>query len=127
MLDTPRVRLRALWTLDGMDAIRPATVIAALDDPSSEVRVSAIRVAERWLSEADHPIQAAVMKRLDDADPAVRRQLAASIGVFPQAAREAAAAAVLERHGSDPVVMDAVLSGLRGSESAVLARLLEKR
>ena len=48
-----RTRLHALWTLDGIDAIEPATVIKALDDPSRDVRVSAIRIAERWLGDAE--------------------------------------------------------------------------
>ena len=122
-----RTRLHALWTLDGLDAILPATVTAALEDPSRDVRLSAIRIAERWLGEANHPIQAAVLKRLDDPDGAVHQQLAASIGALPPGARESAAVAVLERYGNDPVVMDAVLSGLRGSEMAVLDRLLSSR
>ena len=119
-----RARLHALWTLDGIDAIQPATVMAALDDPSREVRLAAIRIAERWLGEPNHPMQAAVLKRLDDRDWAVHQQLGASIGAFTAGARESAAVAVLERFGNDPVVMDATLSGLRGSESAVLERLL---
>jgi hypothetical protein len=64
------------------------------------------------------------LKRLDDTDWAVRYQLAASIGVLPPGIRESAAVDVLDRYGNDPVVMDAALSGLRGSESAVLDRLL---
>jgi mono/diheme cytochrome c family protein/glucose/arabinose dehydrogenase len=120
----PRTRLHALWTLDGIDAIQPATVITALEDGSRDVRASAIRIAERWLSEADHPIQAAVLKRLEDSDWAVRHQLAASIGTLPQGARETAAMALLERHAADPIAVDAVLSGLRGSERAVLESLM---
>jgi putative membrane-bound dehydrogenase-like protein len=119
-----RTRLHALWTLDGVDAIQPANVVAALEDPSRDVRAAAIRIAERWLGELNHPIQAAVLKRLDDTDWAVRYQLAASIGVLPAGIRESAAVDVLDRYGNDPVVMDAALSGLRGSESAVLERLL---
>jgi hypothetical protein len=122
-----RARLHALWTLDGIDAIQPATVTAALDDPSREVRLAAIRIAERWLGEPNHPMQAAVLKRLDDSDWAVHQQLGASIGAFSADARESAAVAVLERFGNDPIVMDATLSGLRGSESAVLERLLAGR
>ena len=118
-----RTRLHALWTLDGIDAIEPATVTKALEDPSRDVRVAAIRIAERWLGEASHPIQAAVLKRLDDADWAVRRQLAASLGALPPGARETAAVSLLERYGDDPIAMDAALSGLRGSEAAVLAKL----
>lgn len=121
----PRTRLRALWTLDGLDAIEPALVTKALDDPSRDVRASAIRIAERWLGEPNHAMHAVVLKRLDDADWWVRQQLAASIGMLPAAAKESAAVAMLERHAGDPVIMDATLSGLRGSEPAVLERLLQ--
>ena len=120
-----RARLHALWTLDGIDAIEPATVTKALEDPSRAMRVAAIRIAERWLSVPDHPMQAAVLKRLDDADWAVRRQLAASLGALPSGAREAAAVSLLERYGDDPITMDAALSGLRGSEAAVLEKLAQ--
>jgi glucose/arabinose dehydrogenase len=120
----PRARLHALWTLDGMDAIDLATVTAALDDTDRDVRVSAIRLAERWLPEPGHPIQALVLKRLDDRDWAVRQQLAASLGALPPGPREAAIVALLERYGDNPIVMDAALSGIRGSEDAVLERLL---
>lgn len=120
-----RTRLHALWTLDGIDAIEPATVTKALEDRSRDVRASAVRLAERWLGEANHPIHAAVMKRLDDADWAVRHQLAASLGAMPRGSREAAALSLLERHADDPITIDAVLSGLRGGEAAALERLME--
>jgi hypothetical protein len=119
-----RTRLHALWTLDGIDAVEPATVTQALDDPSPDVRASAIRVAERWLGEANHPIQAAVLKRLGDGSWVVRRQLAASLGALPPGLREMAAISLVERYGDDPITMDAALSGLRGSEAAVLERLI---
>ena len=46
-----RTRLHALWTLDGIDGVEPATVSSALDDPSRDVRVAAMRIAERWLGD----------------------------------------------------------------------------
>jgi len=122
-----RTRLHALWTLDGLDAIDVATVQKALEDSSRDVRVSAVRISERWLPEAGHPIQASVLKRLDDSDWQVRQQLAASLGVLPQDAREAALVSLLERYADDPVVMDAALSSLRGREAAVLERLMSVR
>lgn len=121
----PRAKLHALWTLDGLDAIEPATVTKALEDPSSDVRMSAIRIAERWLATPNHPIATAVLKLTGDTHWSVREQLAASLGVLPSGPREAAAAAILERHASDPVVVDATLSGLRGSEPVVLEKLLQ--
>jgi len=118
-------RLHALWTLDGLDAIGSAEVARALADKSPEVRASAIRLSERWLANADDPLGTAVLKLMDDASWTVRRQLAASIGELPQPVREQAGTAMLERYGSDPILVDAVISGLRGSEAAVLERLFQ--
>ena len=56
----------------------------------------------------------------------MRQQLAASLGALPAGPRETALASLLERHGDDPIVMDAALSGVRGSEAAVLEKLLSR-
>jgi mono/diheme cytochrome c family protein/glucose/arabinose dehydrogenase len=120
-----RARLKALWVLDGLDAIEPTDVMPALSHANRDVRVSALRLSERWLRTANHPIVGVVMKRLDDTDWAVRRQLAATLGELPAGSKEAALASILERHGDDPIAVDAALSGARGSELAVLDRLLQ--
>jgi mono/diheme cytochrome c family protein len=65
-----------------------------------------------------------VLARLDDTDWAVRRQLAATLGELPPADRIDQLATMLERHGDDPVVVDAAISGLRGQETDMLTRLL---
>ena len=122
----PRTRLHALWTLDGLDAIDPATVVSALDNPSRDVRVSALRLSERWIGDASSPVIAAVLKRATDADPAVRRQLAATLGELkagPQ--KEDAIATLLVQHGDDPITVDAAISGLRGSEPVVMDKVLQ--
>ena len=120
-----KTRLHALWTLDGLDAIEPAQVVTALDDQAREVRVGAIRISERWLAEPNSPVTAAVLKRLDDREWPVRQQLAASLGAMTGEARDRAVVTLLDRGGDDPIVLDAALSGLRGSEQAVLERLLQ--
>jgi mono/diheme cytochrome c family protein len=120
-----RGRLKALWVLDALDAIEPNDVMAALSHADRDVRVSALRLSERWLRMANHPIHGAVMKLLDDKDWAVRRQLAATLGELQSGSKEAAIAGMLERHGDDPVAVDAALSGARGIELAVLDRLLQ--
>jgi mono/diheme cytochrome c family protein/HEAT repeat protein len=121
----PRTRLHALWTLDGLDSLDPAMVISALEDKSRDVRANAVRLSERFLAESNAPVQAALLKHVDDADWLVREQLAASLGALPPGARESALTSLLERHADDPVLVDAGLSGLRGSEAAVLANLLK--
>lgn len=121
----PRTKLHALWTLDGLDALQPDMVIKALDDPSRDVRMSALRLSERWLTEGNTIVQAAVLKRMDDNDWSVRYQLAASLGALPQGGRERALANVVSASGADPIALDAALSGARGSEGVVLEDVLQ--
>ena len=104
-----RTRLHALWTLDGLDAIEPAQVERALVDKSPDVRASAIRLSERWLGDPAQAIGGAVVKLMDDVSWTVRRQLAASIGAPPPAARLERATALPERYGDDQILVDAAL------------------
>ena len=120
-----RTKLHALWTLDGMDAIRPEVVVTALKDPSRDVRAAAIRIAERFLGD-NATVRSAVLDRMTDTDWTVRLQLAASVGLMQAAQRDAAAAELLGRYGDDQFVADATLSGLRGAERAVLEVLLRQ-
>jgi mono/diheme cytochrome c family protein len=119
-----RTRLHALWTLDGLDALESAQVERALSDTSPDVRASAVRLSERWLAGPEQPFGDAVPKLADDVSWTVRRQVAASIGQLPDGARIERATAMLARYGGDPILVDAALSGLRGSEAAVLDRVL---
>ena len=121
----PRAKLHALWTLDGLDALQPDIVIKALDDTSRDVRMSALRLSERWLTEGNAAVQTAVLKRIDDKDWSVRYQVAASLGAMPQGARERALATVLAARGDDPIALDAALSGARGTEGVVLENVLQ--
>ena len=59
-----RTRLHALWTLDGLGALAPALVVRALGDTAADVRLSAVRLAERWLKEGDAAIASAVVRAL---------------------------------------------------------------
>ena len=121
----PRTRVKALWVLDGIDNIDVGTVAKALTDPSRDVRTSAVRIAERWMGETNSPVQAAVLKLIDDPDWQVREQVAASLGALPAGPKETAVASLLQKHADDPVAMDAALSGARGSEPAILEKLLQ--
>ena len=120
-----RTRLQALWILDALDTIDVQTITRALQDDAPEIRVAGIRIAERWLGEPNHPIQAAVLARTSDTNWWVRQQLAASLGVMPAGPRESSVVALLEKAGDDPVVMDAAISSLRGVESAALSRMID--
>jgi mono/diheme cytochrome c family protein len=120
-----RYRLQAMATLDGMDSIDAATVTTALNDKSPDVRAGAIRMSERWLSEAGNPLQAEVIKKMDDPSYTVRRQLAASLGEMPKDARVDPVVTVMRKYGNDDVTVDAAVSSLGGQEADALAKLLD--
>ncbi|HYT73955.1 MAG TPA: HEAT repeat domain-containing protein, partial [Vicinamibacterales bacterium] len=120
-----RTRLHALWTLDGMGALEASDAEHALTDKSPDVRASALRLSEHWLSDPGHPLATAVLKLMDDVSWTVRRQLAATIGELPLAVRVQPAVAMLERYGNDPILVDGAISGLRGGEADVLGKLLQ--
>lgn len=120
-----RTRVHALWTLDGLDAITTGHVQLALDDPSPDVRAAALRIAERWIDVPSHVLHALVIARTADPDARVRLQAAATLGTLADGDRKwDAAAALLQARGDDPVLVDVVLSGLRGAERPVFDRLV---
>ena len=121
--DKWQTRLHALWTLDGLGAIEPALVTAALAEKQPEVRNSAIRLAERWLGQPGHPLVAEIAKRVEDDNPWIRAQLGASLGALPAGPREDLLERLLRRAGDEPVTVDAALSSLRGSELIMVDRL----
>jgi mono/diheme cytochrome c family protein/glucose/arabinose dehydrogenase len=121
-----RTRLHALWTLEGLEAIDVATVRKALADVNADVRASAIRLSERWLDK-DQALRTAVLALVDDKNWNVRRQVAASLGEMPAADRLAPAIAILTREGADPMIVDATISSLKGSEAEVLTRVMQAR
>ena len=96
-------------------------------DLNPDVRAAGVRISERWLGQPDPAVAAAVVKLAADPHWTVRRQVAASIGELPAAARVDPAAAILARDGADAIVVDAVVSSLKGVENEVLTRVLQAR
>jgi mono/diheme cytochrome c family protein len=119
-----RAKLHALWTLDGLNALRSPEVQRRFTDASAEVRANAIRLSERWVG-SDAALASAMLTLASDRNWNVRRQVAASLGELPGASKVSAAGAMLAREGSDPVIVDAVISGLKDQESEVLDLVLQ--
>ena len=120
-----RTKLHAMWTLDGLGEIDAGTVERALGDASADVRAAGLRLSERWLAQPPASLSAAVLKLGADRNWNVRRQFAASLGEMAEPARTDAAVALLLKEGNDPIIVDATISGLKGVEADVLARVAQ--
>ncbi|MBI4624112.1 MAG: HEAT repeat domain-containing protein [Verrucomicrobia bacterium] len=121
-------RLHALWTLEGLAALRVDDLIAALGDKSAKIRAAAVRLAEPWLGNRDDArLLTAVTKANEDPASGVRLQVAASLGEVKTPEAEAALATLLAHHATQPYVIGAVASGLKGRELEFLQRLGQDR
>ena len=118
------VRLKALWTMEGLGALDPAVIARAMDDPSPKVRATAIRLSEPFLAANDLGLLNAVSKHSRDASREVRLQVALSLGEAKSPDREAVLAELLHREATAPFLTAAVVSGLAGSELGFLERLV---
>lgn len=114
-------RIQALWTLDGLQSSDKATTLKALDDASPDVRAAAVRISEHWLTDA--AVKAAVVKKGDDADKIVRRQVTATLGELPKEERLAPIVAMMKKYSDDAILNDIAVSGLSGQEAEVLKQM----
>ncbi len=120
-----RVRLQALWTLNGLESMDQPSVLKALDDSSVEVRAAAIRLSEQWLAEPG-PVRTVVLGKMGDANWQVRRQLAASLGEMPREQRLQPVIDLLNRYAGDSITVDIAVSGISGQESEALSQILSR-
>ena len=121
----PLTRIHALWTLDGLDAVTPAQAAAALGDPSRDVRVTGLRIAERFIG-APGPVTTAFLRVIGDTgnDWSVRYQLAASAGALGDPDRVRALTQIIDLYGADYIALDAALSGFRTGDSLAVVEAL---
>jgi mono/diheme cytochrome c family protein len=118
-----RARVQAIWTLNGMGSLDADTVKKALEDSDPYVRNAALRGAEIYLAKGDASMLAAVMKKVDDSNWQIRRQLAASLGALPPDMRVAPVVTVMKKYDDDHITVDAAISGLKGQEADAMTQL----
>lgn len=123
-------RLHALWALDGIggDALDRPTLRAAFADAEPRVAATAVRLSERWLkspggeAEMAADVVALVRKR---SEPAVRLQLALTLGEIRSHGADLALRDLAIEAGRQPFLADAIVSGAAGRENALIESLLQ--
>jgi putative membrane-bound dehydrogenase-like protein len=119
-------RLHALWTLEGLQSLTPAAVIAALNDPSPGVRENALRLAE--LHQAGSPeVRNALLKLSRDPDVRVRFQLALTLGNVADSRVQAALLDIVHQDVESQWSRYAILSALRDGAANTLNTLMGRQ
>ncbi|MEM9348508.1 MAG: PVC-type heme-binding CxxCH protein [Planctomycetota bacterium] len=126
--DNPQARIHALWALEGMRKLDPEVLKTAGNSEDQRVRVQVLRLSEAFEGEPEARDFVALMLRYANESPnwAMDMQLALSAGVLasidtPQAYD--VLLGVLRRRGEDKLFHSAVVSGLRGKEAVMLAKI----
>ena len=107
-------RIHALWTLEGVNGLTPELLTTCFKDSDPKVRATAVRLASR-------PQSAELAKLVSDTSSDVQVALAFQLSAFPETLE--ATLTLATKAGSQPLVRDAILSGLRGRELEVLQTL----
>lgn len=104
---SPTNRVHILSVLDGLSALRPSTLLAALQDPHPRVRENAIRLAER---STNQEIIAQACRLSSDSDAKVCLQLALSIGQWQTDRAGESLVELAKRFADDPYMNSAIMS-----------------
>lgn len=116
-------RVTALSALDGLQALTPEVILAALRDADPRVRRHAVSLSERLLADAP-AVREAIYDLVSDPDLRVRYQLAFTLGETSGPRRNAALAQLAKRDPADLWIRTAVRSSLAEGAGAVLEALV---
>jgi putative membrane-bound dehydrogenase-like protein len=115
----PLARLHALWTLEGLKALRAESLRVALDDPYFSVRAAGAALAWRFLdagkklpaTEAEAaPLRDRLIRLAGDPDVRVRFQAAFSLAAIDPQARAEPLSKIALQDAQDPWARTAVLA-----------------
>lgn len=126
--DKPQARIHALWTLEGMRKLDAETLYAAGESYDQRVRAQVVRLSENFAGEEEAGSFVDLMASYGKETPnwALDMQLALSAGILADIENPKAydvLHGVLQRRGDDNLFNRAVISGLRGKEAVMLAKV----
>ena len=79
-------RIHALWTLEGIGALRPQTIVQLLKDPNAKMRIQAMRAGETLVKNGEKSLEPYYVSLLNDkdADVAVQAMLSNKFLKIPE-------------------------------------------
>jgi putative membrane-bound dehydrogenase-like protein len=116
-------RIGALYALAGLDAVTDHVLLAALSDADWQVRIHALRLADRR-QDVPPALCAAISALAADDRAEVRYQAAFSLGATPLEGRLPALVTLLHSDGDSPWFRAAIQSSLGDGGAAMVARIL---
>ncbi|MBO9573276.1 MAG: dehydrogenase, partial [Chitinophagaceae bacterium] len=120
----PAARLHALWTLEGLDELKPEIIVSALKDSVAGIRENAIRLAEIHLKQYPDLAKSLLTLQNDD-NVKVRYQLLCTLGYLDTPEAEQARQKLLFRDINDKWVQIAALTASSAHSGSLLNYVLK--
>lgn len=112
-------RLHALWTLEGMGAIKAEVLFAALEEPNPLLQNTALRMLEP-LAQKDAQLLKKVQDKMQglwsEAKPETALQIALTAGICDLKDKRSLLASLAQKYVATPLMRDAILSSLKDDE-----------
>ena len=118
----PETRVPALWSLEGLGALRDEVLAGALDDAHPGVRENALRLAAPRLA-VSAPLREKVVAHLADPAPRVRLEVAFALGGGRDWDRAALLARLARENLDDTWMQSAILSSAADCSGALFSAL----
>lgn len=118
-------RLHALWTLEGLGALKPDLIMNALKDSIGGIRENAVKLAELHLSKFPQ-LGKALLRLQSDKDPKVRLQLLLTLGFVTSQESSKARNNILFNDLNDKWVQIAALSASSSQSGSLLQVIINK-
>lgn len=123
--ESPRGRLHALWTLDGLEAVKLEDLELALQDPDSAVRIAGLRLLEPFFAGEDREDAVKLLfRRIGWFQGAEQIQVLLTLGQLRSNVGDAAMKSILMGGPTTRLRFDAAISGLGGRELEFLDLLI---
>ncbi|MCS7159536.1 MAG: HEAT repeat domain-containing protein, partial [Gemmatales bacterium] len=103
-----QARLRALWTLEGLNALSDELITRALSHPEPGLRENALILAEQRLNKSPD-LQERILTLTYDKNPRVRFQLALTLSVLPPEKSYPALAQLAHHDAEEPWIRQAIV------------------
>lgn len=120
----PLGRLHALYTLEGMNALKPELLVSALKDNTPGIRENAIKLSESFLK--DNGIQNALIGLQNETNAKVRFQLLCTLGFMETPEAVKARENLLFKNMEDPWMQIAALSAMPSTKNNLLGAVLNR-
>jgi len=122
----PVTRIHALWTLQGLDALRQSDLVALLSHPGEPLRPQALTaLVGLWNKETYPDYLPAVRQLLSERDSLLAPYVAYAVnGLFPVSAQTAEQlwGELLKKYPDNAYVADAIISGIQDKEAQFTTR-----